>query len=272
MSKHVLLLGGHGKVSLLMTPLLVARAWRLTSVIRNADQESAIRAAGRAGPGAVDVLVESLEDVKSEGDARKILDRVRPDYVVWSAGAGGKGGPSRTLAIDRDSAIHFIRASIASPSVQKFLMVSALSERRAKAPWWDDAAWASVTHTNKEVLPTYYEAKLAADDVLTVLGRDRRRRDPGFGWICLRPGALLDGPPTGRISLGRTGVDGGVQRADVADVAVRLLENEGVSGWFDLLNGGKPVEEEVQRVLSEGVDSIQGESLEPMEKTVAATA
>lgn len=86
-SPHVLLLGGHGKVSLHLTPLLVARNWRLTSVIRNADHKADIlAAAGSKGEGKVDVLVESLEDVKSEGDARKILERVRPDYVVWSAG------------------------------------------------------------------------------------------------------------------------------------------------------------------------------------------
>jgi dTDP-4-dehydrorhamnose reductase len=83
---HVLLLGGHGKVSLFLTPLLLARSWTLTSLIRNQAQKPAILAAGKNQPGTLNVLVESLGDVKSEGDARRILDEVKPDWVVWSAG------------------------------------------------------------------------------------------------------------------------------------------------------------------------------------------
>ena len=37
-------------------------------------------------PGKVDVLVDSLDDVKEEGDAKRVLDEVKPSIVVWSAG------------------------------------------------------------------------------------------------------------------------------------------------------------------------------------------
>lgn len=83
---RILLLGGHGKVSLFMTPKLVSRSWNVTSVIRNPDQTNDILEAGKNGPGKVDVLVESLEDVRSDSDAQRILDKVKPDWVVWSAG------------------------------------------------------------------------------------------------------------------------------------------------------------------------------------------
>jgi hypothetical protein len=86
-STRILLLGGHGKVSLFMTPKLVSRSWHVTSVIRNPEQTAAILEAGKGGPGKVDVLIESLEDVKSDADAQRILDKVKPDWVVWSAGA-----------------------------------------------------------------------------------------------------------------------------------------------------------------------------------------
>jgi hypothetical protein len=86
MPPRILLLGGHGKVSLLLTPKIVFRSWNLTSVIRNPDQKAAILEAGENGPGKVDVLVASIEDVKSDADAKKILDMVKPDWVVWSAG------------------------------------------------------------------------------------------------------------------------------------------------------------------------------------------
>jgi hypothetical protein len=83
---RILLLGGHGKVSLLMTPKILSRSWNLTSIIRNPDQKSDILEAGKNGPGKLDVLVESIEDVKSDDDAKKILDKVKPDWVIWSAG------------------------------------------------------------------------------------------------------------------------------------------------------------------------------------------
>jgi nucleoside-diphosphate-sugar epimerase len=83
---RVLLIGGHGKVSLHLTPLLLAKSWNVTTIIRDPKQQDEILALGKDQKGQVDVLVESLEDVKSNADAQKILDRVKPDYVVWSAG------------------------------------------------------------------------------------------------------------------------------------------------------------------------------------------
>ena len=179
-------------------------------------------------------------------------------------GAGGKGGPSRTNAIDRDACIHFIRSSIETPSITKFLLVSALSIRRGRASWFDDDSYASMLKVNTEVMPAYYKAKLAADEVLTVLGEERK----GFGYISLRPGALTDEPETGKVVLGRTKARGSVSRGVVAEVAVRLLEREGVKGWFDLLGGEQDVGSEVERVLKEGVDSRDGESLEVMKANI----
>lgn len=86
MAHNILLIGGHGKVSQLLTPLLLARSWNVTSMIRSADQKATIEKLGQGQPGKLSVLVSSVEDVKDEGDAQKILDQVKPDWVVWSAG------------------------------------------------------------------------------------------------------------------------------------------------------------------------------------------
>lgn len=83
---RVLLLGGHGKISMHLTPLLLAKNWNVTSVIRNPDQEKEITDLGQGQPGKVDVLIASLDDVASQADAQKVLDKVNPDIVVWSAG------------------------------------------------------------------------------------------------------------------------------------------------------------------------------------------
>lgn len=95
MSKHVLVLGGHGKIAQLLTPLLLNKSWTVTSIIRAPEQAPTIQKLGDSLQGKLNVLVRSLDDVKSESHARSILDEVKPDYVVWSAGAGGKGGAER---------------------------------------------------------------------------------------------------------------------------------------------------------------------------------
>lgn len=87
MSHHVLLLGGHGKIAQLLTPLLLKRSWTVTSVIRSPDQVPAIERLGSGLPGSLNVLVSSIEDVVSQDAASKILADVKPDYIVWSAGA-----------------------------------------------------------------------------------------------------------------------------------------------------------------------------------------
>ncbi len=87
---RILLLGGHGKVSLLMTPRLLSRGWSVTSLIRDPAQESDIKNAGSSATGSdigkLDVLVDSLEDVATHFDAKRVLDKVNPDWIVWSAG------------------------------------------------------------------------------------------------------------------------------------------------------------------------------------------
>lgn len=86
-SPRVLLLGGHGKVALYLTPLLLSRGWNVTSLVRNPEHRQEILGLQkREHKGKVDVLVSSLEEVKSNAAAQAILDRVQPDYVVWSAG------------------------------------------------------------------------------------------------------------------------------------------------------------------------------------------
>ncbi|RHZ64017.1 uncharacterized protein CDV56_109224 [Aspergillus thermomutatus] len=264
---QVLLLGGHGKVAQKLTPLLLARAWNVTSVIRNAEHENEILALGKGARGKLSILLSSLDDVKSDADAKKIIDAVSPDYVVWSAGAGGKGGPGRTFAIDERAAKHFLAASFASPRVTKFLLVSWLGSRRVHPSWMSDEDWAAVQNVFKNVLPAYAKAKLEADEYMTALAA-RRKQSGGakLQAICLRPGTLTDEPATGRVALGKTRGQGKVTREDVARVADQLLARADTEGWYDLLNGEEPIEEAVERVAREKVDAVDGEDVDGMVK------
>ena len=189
MSPRVLLLGGHGKVSQLLTPLILSRSWQLTSVIRDSAQEPTIISLGENQPGKLDVLVSSIEDIKSQAQAQSIIDSTFPTYIVWSAGAGGKGGPERTRAVDRDACIAFIRAAAATVSVSKFLLVSYIGSRRSKASWWSATEWTATQEANNGTLKHYFPAKLAADEFLISVASQRQS---GFAGISLRPGSLTE--------------------------------------------------------------------------------
>ena len=259
MTSRVLLLGGHGKVSQLLTSLILSRSWQLTSVIRDPAQESTVRSLGENQPGKLDVLVSSIENVKTQAQAQAIIDSTSPTYVVWSAGAGGKGGPERTLAIDRDACIAFIRAAAATLTVSKFLMVSYVGSRRSQASWWSDTEWTATQEANNGVLKNYYPAKLAADECLLSVASQCQSK---FAGISLRPGTLTDEGGQGKIALGKTGAKGTVRRGDVARVAMALLRDDMVETcWLDLLEGGDEVEEAVARCVREHVDCADGENV-----------
>lgn len=180
-------------------------------------------------------------------------------------GAGGKGGPTRTFAIDRDAAIHTIRASFSRPSINTFLMVSYMGSRRVKPSWWDDSNWQATLDVNNGALANYHKAKLAADECLTKLAAERAKKDGKFRAINLRPGSLTE-EPAGKVELGKTkAARGKVSREVVAQVAAALLEREGANGWLDLLDGDEDVQNAVDRVVKEGVDCVEGEDVSAMQ-------
>ncbi|RBQ75400.1 hypothetical protein VDGD_07553 [Verticillium dahliae] len=161
----------------------------------------------------------------------------------------------QTRIIDRDAATHFLRAASATPSVKKFILISYLASRRAQPAWWDAAAWADAQKVNT-TLAAYYDAKVAADEVLYEAGGARR----DFAAVSLRPGTLTEGD-VGGVELGRTGgAKGEVSRRTVAEVTARLVDAEGLqTSWVDLLDGQEDIDEAVKRVVKEGVDVAEGE-------------
>lgn len=55
-------------------------------MIRTAEQSATIEKLGQSQPGKLNVLVSSVEDVSTNEQAKKIIDDVKPDWIVWSAG------------------------------------------------------------------------------------------------------------------------------------------------------------------------------------------
>lgn len=160
--------------------------------------------------------------------------------------------------------------------MKKFLTVSYISSRRNKPSWWTDKDWTSAQKVNNEILPTYFKAKVAADEVLTVLAKERFDEEAKkgvleserFAGISLRPGTLSD-EKAGGIIIGKIGSQGKISRATVAEAIRAVLETEDARGWIDLLDGQEDVSEGVKRVVKDGVDSVEDEDFEEMKKNAA---
>lgn len=211
---RILIIGGHGKVALLLAPLLVARGDEVTSVIRNPEHAPDVAKTG-AAPKVADV--ESL-DV----DALASLLHGH-DAIVWSAGAGG-GSPARTYAVDRDAAIRSMEAARVA-GISRYVMVSYFGAGRDHGVDPGDSFFA------------YAEAKAAADEHL---------RGSSLAWTILQPSALTLDEPTGRIDT-RAAESGAVSRADVAAVVAAALADDATVGRSIRFNRGEvPIAEAIE--------------------------
>lgn len=209
---RIAIIGGHGKVALLLAPLLVERGDEVTSIIRNPAHAAEVEATG-ATP-----VVADIETLDEAGMAALLSGH---DAVVWSAGAGG-GSPARTQAVDRDAAIRSMKAA-ADAGVPRYVMVSYLGSRP--------------DHGIPETNPFFHyaEAKAAADEHL---------RGTGLDWTILGPSTLTLDPGTGRISLADPTDSRSVSRADVAAVAAAALrEPRTVHEFVGFNQGETPIAE-----------------------------
>lgn len=213
---QVVIIGGHGKIALRLSKILVDRADVVSSVIRNPTQSDDVAATG-ASP-----VVADVEHLDTEAIGALLADH---DAVVWSAGAGG-GDPARTYAVDRDAAIRTIDAAAAA-GVRRFVMVSYFGAGPEHGVPEDDSFFA------------YAEAKAAADSYLKRTSLD---------WTILGPSRLTDGPGSGCIDVGgsRAASTGHVSRDNVALVAAAALSDPATLGTvIEFSDGDVPIHDAI---------------------------
>jgi uncharacterized protein YbjT (DUF2867 family) len=208
---RIAIIGGHGKVALLLSTILTGEGHSVTSFIRNPDHSADVAATG-ATPGILDI-----EDAPTAAIAEALQSH---DAVVWSAGAGG-GNPERTYAVDRDAAIRSMDAA-AQAGVNRYVMVSYLGAGRDHGVPEDNSFFA------------YAESKAAADEYL---------RGTGLDWTILGPGTLTEKPGTGRIDVDPPKEGGGeTSRANTAIVAAAVLDLPETAGrTIGFRDGSLPV-------------------------------
>ncbi|MDN5716670.1 MAG: SDR family oxidoreductase [Janibacter sp.] len=208
---RIVIIGGHGKIALLLAPLLVEEGHSVTSIIRNPGHAAEVQAGG-ATP-----VVADVEQLDVDGIAEVISGH---DALVWSAGAGG-GDPERTRAVDQDAAIRSMDAATQA-GVERYVMVSYCG--------------AGSDHGVDPETPffAYAQAKAAADEHLRATDLD---------WTVLGPSGLTLDPPTGSIQVGREG-SGTVSRANVARViAATVRANATSRRTIEFHDGSTPIDE-----------------------------
>jgi hypothetical protein len=200
------------QVALRLTKLLASDAYAVTSIIRDTAHAADILAANPAAATTVLSLEESPTTAFTDAFSGQ-------DVVVWSAGAGGKGGEARTKAVDYEGALKVFDALEAVAGAKpRLILVSAIDVRnpevvpehyvrllfrlypllrlvliRAFGQTEDDIA---MSKRVRGAIAAYMHWKYEADKNLVAR--------TAFQWTILRPGGLTDGPGAGTASIGRT--------------------------------------------------------------------
>ena len=230
------LLGGHGKVSLHITRIATKPPynWQIDSIHRSPSQDKDIQDVG-GHPVTLDIEKASVTD---------LVEKFRgADGIIWSAGAGGKGGKERTWAVDFHGAVRAYDAAEAA-GVKRFILVSAIDVRNRDVPppnWYtkedierSDMMW--------QAIPEYMKAKLASEEELY-------KRGGKLDWTVVRPSGLMDEPGTGKVALGKAPLTS-IPREDVARVVIAVTLEKGTIGKaLDLSQGDTPIDEAIKSVL-----------------------
>jgi uncharacterized protein YbjT (DUF2867 family) len=210
---RVAIAGGHGKIALRLTRLLVGRGDAVISLIRNPDHADGVREAGG------EPVVCDLETAPES----EVADAVRgTEAVVFAAGAGPGSGAERKQTMDYGGAATLIAAAKAA-GIRRYLMISAIS---------------ADPDAEGDGFAVYLRAKGRADADLA---------DSGLDHTIVRPGRLTDDAGTGLVWLAKTVERGEIPRDDVAAVLAACLAEPGTIGrTLELVSGDTPVADAVR--------------------------
>ncbi|MBF6300097.1 SDR family oxidoreductase [Nocardia amamiensis] len=216
---RVVIAGGHGKIALLLAPLLTADGHEVAALVRNPEHAPEVRAAG------ADPVVCDLEKVGSDD----LADVVKGgDAAIFAAGAGPGSSVERKYTVDLGGSVRLAETAERT-GVRRFLQISTMGAGRPPAPGTDEV-WAA-----------YVDAKTQAED--DVRGRD-------LDWTILRPGVLIDSPGAGLVTLAPPPVGRAkIPRADVAAVLAGLLPAAHTFGTtLELVSGDTPVSQAIAQL------------------------
>lgn len=216
---NITIVGGHGKIAMLLHPILKEKGHHIRAIIRNEDQAAELREAG-AEP--------VICDIEKETDLSEAVGNA--DAVLFAAGAGPGSGAVRKWTVDRDGAIKLIKAA-KDLGIRRYLLISAMDLDKPRGD---------------EVFQTYQKAKAEADEIL---------RNSGLDFTIVKPGQLTDDPGTGQVNLAPRVPKGKIPRQDVAAVLAEIIETSELSGYqLELTSGEINIQDAVRNAVKAPVD------------------
>ncbi|RLV56341.1 SDR family oxidoreductase [Aeromicrobium phragmitis] len=216
----IAIVGGHGKVSRHLIPLLVDAGHLPVALIRDPQQ---------------------AEDLTPLGAKTRLLDIENSDAgdfaaafegctaVVFAAGGGPDGNIERKRTVDLEGSLKSIAAA-EQAGIERFVQVSAIGVDQDPP---GDAG---------EVWTAYVRAKRDADVAL---------RESSLRWTIIRPGGLTDDEPTGKVTLAPEVERGEIPRADVAAVIASVIDDNRTSGkQWEVVGGETPIAQAVTAAVT----------------------
>ncbi|MCO0831500.1 NAD(P)H-binding protein [Fructobacillus sp. W13] len=195
---NVLVIGAHGRVGHRIVEQLIAADQNVFAGYRDENQFETTPVSDRCTPVLFDLDMETKKMVA-------LMTDYKIDQVIFTAGAGGKGGDARTTQVDLDGAVKTMEAT-KQAGLKRYLMVSAAGAD-------DRNVWVA------SGIYTYFMMKHYADMVL---------QDSDLDYTILRPTTLTDDAGAGSIQVldqSREGASS-VSRNDVAKMAVAALASD----------------------------------------------
>ncbi len=211
---NILLAGANGTTARHLVKRLAKAGHHVRGAVRKPEQIQTVNELGGEGV---------LMDLTQPETFAQNLDGI--DAVVFAAGSGGEA----VEAVDRDGAISLIDASKAA-NIDRFVMLSSIFADRP-----DDGP---------DSLKPYLHAKHDADEHL---------KSAGLNYTIVRPVALTDDAPTGKIKTdGQINyAEDKIPRADVAHVLEDALYRSETDGKvFEIASGEALVDQALREQLA----------------------
>ncbi|MBF7681793.1 NAD(P)H-binding protein [Acinetobacter sp. B5B] len=191
---HVFIIGGSGQIAKKTIQRLRQKNISVSAMYRHTTQKADLEALG-AEPVFADLTQLSQQELN------EILRVSQAHTVIFTAGAGGKGGQEATNLVDGQGLEMTVTAG-EHVGIQRLILVSAFPE-------------AGRTKNLGDNFENYMNVKKKTEYFLT---------KTKLNWIILRPGTLVDDEGTGQIEAGVALPYGTISRDDVAQTLVSIIE------------------------------------------------
>ena len=208
-----LVIGANGQIGRMFCSKAHQAGFPLRAMVREPDQATWFQEQG------IETVVTDLE-----ADFQGALHGC--EQIVFTAGAGAKGGPDKTLLVDLYGAIRTVDFA-KTQGVQRLIMVSAMRS--------------TIPQLAPEFLRPYAAAKYAADHYLVT---------SGLPYLILLPGRLTDEPASHRIRTVRDeSLPITISRENVAECLLAALrQNSLCKQQIILLDGDDSIDETFARL------------------------